>query len=268
MKRRESAPYWSLRSPADPGTDIVLRASIFENRMPPRAFYFGLTAAAIHDLPLPPRCAGDTSLHVGVVSGARRVDALGVTPHHVRIEPRDIVTHRSMRVTSAARTWCDLAASRLTLAELVAAGDRAVWHRAPRTTMAELSACIDRYDGRRGSRLMRTAFGLLSEAADSPPESEVRVAIFTAGFPPPTVNAEIVLSNGETFRPDLSWPRFKVAIDYEGDHHRVGRDQWNRDIRRFRSFRDENWRVYRATAEDYRSPHSLLVWLAKHLPTE
>ena len=193
------------------------------------------------------------------------MDALGVTPHHIRVQPREIVTVGNRRVTSVARTWCDLASSQLTLAELVAAGDRALWNRAPLATFGELFTCVHEYEGRRGARLMRTALGLLSSAADSPPESELRVAIVTAGFPPPIVNAEIKMKSGEMFQPDLSWPHDKVAIDYEGDHHRVHRDQWNRDIRRFRTFHDESWRVYRATADDYRTPHRILIWLAQNL---
>jgi hypothetical protein len=126
-------------------------------------------------------------------------------------------------------------------------------------------ACVERYEGRRGSRLMRMAFGLLSDASDSAPESEVRVAIGGAGFPSPEVNVPIG-ANGETLHPDLSWLRFKIAIDYEGDHHRVDRTQWNRDIQRFRIFADAGWRIYRATADDYRSPHNLLLWLARNLP--
>jgi hypothetical protein len=191
---------------------------------------------------------------------------LGVIPHHLRVPPQDIVTHRSLRVTSIERTWCDLATSRLTLAELVAAGDRAIWRRDPRTTADDLLDCVRRYEGRRGSRMMRTALGLLTNAADSAPESEVRVAIIRAGFPPPSVNKEIRLANGVTLHPDLSWPSFKVAIDYDGDHHRVKRDQWNRDIQRFRKLADAGWRIYRATAEDYRSPQQLLLWLARNLP--
>lgn len=266
MKAHDVAPYWGLRAREDPGADVALRASIFASRMPERAFYFGRTAAGLHGLPLPPRFAGETGLHVGVPSGARRVDALGVIPHHVRIAPNDVVTHRSLRVTSVERTWCDLATSGLSLAELVAAGDRALWHRAPWTTAARLQDCMHRYEGRRGARLMRAAFEMLSDAADSPPESEVRVAIVMAGFPPPLANSEIRLRNGETMQPDLSWPQYKVAIDYEGDHHRVGREQWNSDIRRFRAFNDESWRIYRATADDYRAPHKILLWLARNLP--
>jgi hypothetical protein len=194
------------------------------------------------------------------------MDALGIVPHHVRIAPHDVVTHKSLRVTSVARTWCDLAASGLELGELVAAGDRALWWRSPRTTAVEILATIHRYEGRRGARLMRTAFGLLSDRSDSAPESEVRVATVLAGFPPPLVNAEIRMPDGEPFQPDLSWPDHKVAVDYDGDHHRVNRDQWNRDIRRFRILDDQDWRVYRATADDYRQPHKLLMWLAHNLP--
>jgi hypothetical protein len=266
MRERLVAPYWGLRTRADPGADPVLRAAIFADRMPPRAFYFGRTAAALHELPLPKRFAAETALHVGVHAGDRRVDALGIVGHHVRIGSDDVVTHRSLRMTSVARTWCDLASSQLTLAELVAAGDRALWHRHATSTRDEIGACIRSYEGRRGALLMRQAFSLLTNKADSAPESEVRVAIISAGFPPPEVNVEIRLSTGETLHPDLSWPEFKIAIDYEGDHHRVERDQWHQDIQRFRAFNDAAWRIYRATAEDYRDPQRILGWLARNLP--
>ncbi len=239
---------------------------MFAERMPPRAFYFGRTAAALHGLPLPTRFASETLLHVGVASGQRRVDTLGVQAHHVDLSRSDVVELHGLRVTSVERTWCDLAAARLTLAELVAAGDRAIWRRSPRTTLAALQRNIDGYQGRRGSRLMRVAFGLLSDAADSPPESELRVAIIDAGFPPPAVNLPLETPGGERYSPDLSWPELKVAIEYEGDQHRLDREQWNHDIRRFAALQDAGWWIYRATAEDYRSTHRLILWLAQRVP--
>jgi hypothetical protein len=113
---------------------------------------------------------------------------------------------------------------------------------------------------------MRVAFGLLSDAADSAPESELRVAIIDAGFPPPAVNLPLEMPGGERFSPDLSWPELKIAIEYEGDHHRSDREQWNHDIRRFAALQDAGWWIYRATAEDYRSPHRLILWLAQRMP--
>jgi hypothetical protein len=239
---------------------------IFAPRMPTRAFYYGRTAAALHGLPLPARFGSETLLHVGVAAGQRRVEALGVVPHHVRLEPSDIVLSRGVRVTSVGRTWCDLVTAGLSLAELVAAGDRAIWKRAAQEDVAGLRSCVDRYSSRRGSRLMRTALELLDDAADSAPESEIRVAIIEAGFPPPAVNEAVELAAGERIHPDLSWAELKIAIEYEGDHHRQDREQWNRDIRRFSAMQDAGWWFYRATADDYRSKHRLLVWLAQRMP--
>jgi len=264
MKKHPVAPYQSIRASADPGSDIPLRALMFNVRMPERAFYYGPTAAAVHGLPLPVRFSDETLLHVGVAAGARRLDALGIVPHHVRITSADLVTIRDVRATSIERTWCDLATCGLTVAELVAAGDRALWHRDPRTTRPDLSAAVARYEGRRGSRLMRTALMLLTDASDSAPESELRVAIIEAGFAAPEVNIPVHVG-GAVIHPDLSWPSRRVAIEYEGDHHRTDRDQWNSDIRRQTMLNEAGWSVYRATAEDYRSAHRLLLWLARRL---
>ena len=265
MKRYPSAPFQGLRAGADPGFDVTARARTFLPRMPERAFYFGRTAAALHGLPLPSRFATETHLHVGVVAGARRVDALGIIPHHVTIEPLDITRRAGLPLTSACRTWCDLAASGLRLGELVAAGDRIIWRRMPTGTEDEIQHAMSRYEGRRGLRLMRVAVAMLNDRSDSAAESQLRVAIALAGFPDPLVNAEFEI-DGRVVHPDLSWVEHRVAIEYEGDHHRTDRDQWHRDIRRDGGYGDSGWSLYRATADDYRSPDNLLLWLARRLP--
>jgi len=235
--------------------------------MPGRAFYFGRTAAALHRLPLPRRFSAETHLHIGVAAGSRRIDAIGVVGHHVRIDPFDVGALGDLPVSTAARTWRDLAASGLRLAELVAVGDRIVWHRSPRSTVHKLRAAIGRYESRRGIRLLRTAVDMLSDRSDSAPESELRVAILEAGFPPPEVNVERPFP-GVTVHPDLSWLEQRVAIEYDGEHHRTNAGQWHRDIRRDQGYRDAAWSCYRATSEDYASPHRLLFWLARHLPRD
>lgn len=265
MKHYPAAPFHGLRAYADPGLDLGFRARTFLPRMPERAFYFGRTAAAIHGLPLPARFAAETHLHVGVASGARRVDALGIVPHHVRLDPVDITLREGLPISSVSRTWCDLAASGLRLSELVAAGDRIIWRRAPRGSVDELRHAMSRYASRRGVRLLRAAIDMLSDRSDSAPESELRIAIVLAGFPRPLVNAELEVG-GRHVSPDLSWPDHRVAIEYEGDHHRIKRDQSHRDIRRDGGYGDGGWSLYRGTADDYRSPHDLLLWLARRLP--
>lgn len=232
--------------------------------MPPRAFYFGRTAAALHGLPLPSRHSGETHIHVGVTAGERRVDPLGVIPNHVRMHETDVVTLAGLPVSSVCRTWCDLAASGLRLGELVAAGDRIIWRRSPTGTREELGLAVSRYESRRGIRSLRAALELLSDRSDSATESELRVAILLAGFPQPLVNVE-VRAGGREVHPDLSWPDRRVAIEYEGDHHRTDRDQWHRDIRRDGGYAEGGWSLYRATFEDYRDPHDLLLWLARRI---
>jgi very-short-patch-repair endonuclease len=265
MKQYPTAPYSGLRADADPGFDVTVRARTFLPRMPPRAFYFGRTAAALHGLPLPTRFTSETHLHVAVTAGCRRVDALGIIPHHVRVHPSDVIRLAGLPISSVWRTWCDLAAAGLGLGELVAVGDRIIWRRSSAGTIDDLRRATSRYESRRGVRLMRAAIDMLSDRSDSATESELRVAILLAGFPRPLVNAELEIG-GRVTHPDLSWPDRRVAIEYEGDHHRTDRDQWHRDIRRDGGYRDSGWSLYRATAEDYRSPHDLLLWLARRLP--
>ena len=244
--------------------DATLLAHAFLLRLPHRAFYFGRTAAALHGIPLPPMLSDPLPLHVGVVAGTRRVHAQRVVGHHVRIGPADLTHVGGLPVTTAERTWCDLAADgALTVGGLVAAGDRILWRRDPLGTRESLDAAVDRYDGRRGTRLMRAARPHLSDRADSPPESELRVAITLAGLLPPAVNLSIRDATGRLIAtPDLSWPSRRVALEYEGDHHRVDRDQWHRDIERFGRLQEHGWVVLRATSADYRRPDALLHRLA------
>src|SRR5690606_8369925 len=111
----------------------------FAPRLPARAFFCEPTAAALWGLPLPrpPR-----ALHIGVRAGHRRVEAEGVIAHHFTLRDADIRVHRGVRVTSPARTWCDLAAAPLSLAQLVAVGDRILWRKAPLATPAQLGEVL------------------------------------------------------------------------------------------------------------------------------
>jgi hypothetical protein len=264
MKHYTAAPFVGLRADADPGFDVAARARIFLPRMPPRAFYFGRTAAALHRLPLPARFASETHLHVGVPTGARRIDALGIIQHHVLVESEDLTRRGGLPISTTARTWCDLAAADLRLGELVAVGDRIIWARSPIASLDGLRSAVHGYRSRRGIRLLRAALDMISDSSDSAPESELRVAILLAGFPPPAVNIEVRLGD-RTVRPDLSWPDRLVAIEYEGDHHRTDRNQWHRDIHRDTSYEDFGWARYRATSQDYASPHRMLLWLGRRL---
>ena len=48
----------------------------------------------------------------------------------------------------------------------------------------------------------------------------------------------------------MGWEDILVAVEYEGDHHRTDRRQFNKDIRRMEILTDLGWIVVRVTSED------------------
>jgi hypothetical protein len=216
-------------------------------------------------MPLPSRLSV-RDLHVGVAAGARRVVASGIRSHHVTIADAERTTRLGADVTTIERTWCDLAAGGLTLSELVAAGDYAIWRRRPLTSRASLEKAFTGYAGRRGTRRLGSALQLLSERSDSAPESELRVWVIEAGLPAPSVNVAVFDKRGRFLaQPDLTWRDKRLALEYEGDHHRTDPKQWHADLERFARLQEHGWTVLRAAAEDYRRPGRLLARLARIL---
>lgn len=216
-------------------------------------------------MPLPPAWESG-ELHIAVRAGARRIDASGVRAHHIDVTAADCTLLGGLPVTTIERTWCDLAAGGMDLAPLVAAGDFAIWRRRPRATRGSLQTALARYRGRRGTRTLRRALQLISERSDSAPESELRVSIIEAGLPVPSVNIPVTDAMGRfVAQPDLSWPRWRLALDYEGDHHRIERKQWHKDLERFGRLQEAGWAALRATAADYRDPECLLARLTRIL---
>ena len=49
---------------------------------------------------------------------------------------------------------------------------------------------------------------------------------------------------------DIGWEDIKVAVEYEGDHHRTDRRQFNKDIRPAAAVAELGWIDVRVTAED------------------
>lgn len=170
-----------------------------------------------------------------------------------------------LQVTRPERTWFDLATV-LTLHELVAAGDYLIRRRQPRTSHARLHAAFARYPGRRGRVLIQTALALLSDRAESPAESRLRVILLEAGLPPFAVNLDVFDANGRFLgRGDLVSVRYKLILEYEGDYHRTNRAQWMKDIGRVARLEDEGWRVIRVSAADLRAPEELIARIRRHI---
>jgi very-short-patch-repair endonuclease len=146
-----------------------------------------------------------------------------------------------MAITSPARTLLDLAAV-LHPRALATASDRARDQRIVRGS--ELSALVDRYPGRRGTRALRDYWEADREpaAARSRAERGVLRLISRAGLPRPQVNARVA-----NYEVDLYWPEHGLVLEVDGYAFHRHRAEFERDRRREQDLLAAGLRVSRVT---------------------
>ena len=258
-------PFWGVRVVTSGTLSMLERCDAILGRMPPGAFFSHHTAALIVGMPLPLALSEPVELHIGVVPPGRALRANGIVGHTLRVNPADLQRWHGLPATTPARTWCDLATV-LTLRQLVAAGDYLIRWRMPLATLRELALAVERTAGHRGHALLRQALPLLSDRAESPPESEVRVIVVTHGLPLPLVNHPIRDRHGRLIaRADLYFEDYGELVEYEGDHHRTDLVQWRRDLTRTADVEAEGLHVTRVNADDLRQEASLAARVAANL---
>ena len=279
--RRLQAPFYGVRVAAGGAETLIGRCAALAARYPDAAFSHR-TAALLYELPLPtdfsrrgsamragsavdptdgqPAREMPLTLDVMVPAGRRAPRARGLNGH-TGLRPSDTqMLSCGLRVVRAPLVWSQLAAV-LDLIDLVVLGDACLGRGLATTTQLRELAVAGHG---RGVRRMRRALPLLDSRAESPMESHLRVLIVLAGLPVPEVNKDVVENGLWLARPDLSYPRRRIAIEYEGDHHRTDRRQWRSDKRRRRLLEDAGWMVVEVTADDvYRYPDELISRLRR-----
>lgn len=262
------APYWGVRAGAGTTLDEAAKATAFLSRTTPSAIVSHFSAAKLWGMPLPPRWSSDERLHVSVPPDTRASKARGVAGHHVALHPTDAVRRDGVRLTSQARTLCDLSGY-LQEEDLLAIADYCLWWRredADRLSANDIYVAINRHPTKRGIARLRAIAPLASDRADSAPESKIRYRIHAAGLPTPAVNIELFDAKGGFLAmPDLVYPRFSMALDYEGDHHRTDAAQWEKDIHRVPRLQDAGWHHTRISRSDLRDSGDFLARLARNL---
>ena len=96
------------------------RCAALQQRLPAHVYFSGITAASLTGVPLPSRHQLSRAVHVGVPAPHTAPTGRGVIGHQYQ-NPAWQLWH-GLRVSTPARTWCELAAS-LTVGELVSTGD-------------------------------------------------------------------------------------------------------------------------------------------------
>jgi hypothetical protein len=207
-----------------------------------------LTAAEMLVLPRRRQKETPEMFHVIRPEGSAHLNRPHIIVHRMKLYSDEVTTIDGIPVTTTERTWLDMA-EMLTVDELVAMGDSCV--RVPRAAfeardmplcgLADLQRMIDRHKGKRGLRKAKEAIKLVRVGSDSPQETALRLAMVRAGLPEPELNVPIIGEDGARHHePDLSYRKYRIGIEYEGEQH--GEDgQIVRDITRSENYEALGW---------------------------
>ncbi len=171
----------------------------------------------------------------------------GVITRNLRVETDEVTRVAGLPVTTVERTAYDLA-RRLPIGQAVARLDALM--RARPFGVDDVLKLAKRYPRARGLRQLRAALELVDPGAASPKETWLRLLMIDAGLPTPETQIPV----NEGWRTigvlDMGWEGYKVAAEYDGDHHRTDRRQYARDQWRIRKLEALGWIIVRVIAED------------------
>jgi hypothetical protein len=207
-----------------------------------RGIVAGLSASAVHGAEWVDATAPLEIIH------SNRNPLPGLRIRGDLIEDDEIVTIDGLPVTTPARTALDLACWHPT-DRAVAAIDALM--RATAVKLADIETLVQRYPKRRGIRRAREALGLADAGAQSPKETWLRLLLIRAGLPRPQTQIPVRDEFGGLIAYlDMGWEDVKVAAEYDGEHHRNDRSQYNWDIKRHEMLERLGWIVVRVVASD------------------
>lgn len=239
--------------PRDVEPTALIRAKACWLRSRGHGVLAGFSAAAVHrskwiDPKLPATVIDDNRRRTpGVVVWAGVLDA------------GEICTVDGMRVTTPVRTAIDLA-RKYPLDTAIAAVDALA--RATRLKVDTIEDAVRRYPGRHGRSRVLEVLSLVDAGAESPQETKLRLTVVRAGYPRPETQIPVYNEYGALIgNVDLGWSEHKIALEYEGRHHRLSRYQFDKDIRRFDEMIEQRWIIMRVTAAD--NERTILLRLAE-----
>lgn len=121
-------------------------------------------------------------------------------------------------------------------------------------TGAELWQAAVAQAGRRGIVAVRGLIALADGRAESPMESEARLAMIDGGLPVPELQYELIDGTGRCRRVDFAWPQQRVAVEYDGLDWHSSPEAMRRDRARTAALMDVGWTVIAIVFEDVREP--------------
>ncbi|SMX77810.1 Protein of unknown function (DUF559) [Brevibacterium antiquum] len=205
-----------------------------------------LTAARLYGLPLPAHL-NERSVHVVTPALNASMTRPGVALH--RYKELRTSSFFDLPLISVPQLFVELAPI-LNVAELTTLGEAAIgpWHGEALTSLSSLRREVTDRDRIHDRKTTESALEMMREGVDSPRETWLRLWLINHGFPEPVIHPAIRCSVVPgVLHPDLGYPEKKVAIEYEGDHHRSSDAQFAADNRRLEALNAAGWTVLRVS---------------------
>jgi very-short-patch-repair endonuclease len=199
MQRLQTGVYLLGAAPPTP----MARARAAALACGPDAVVSHRSAACLFNLL--PEIGGEVDV---TVAGRNPGQRQGVRRHRVAHLPRqDVRTMRGLRITSVARTICDLAATE-SARDTEQAFQEALYHDI--VTDTALEAVLEREPNRRGAPVIRS---LIRDPRLTRSERERRLLrlIDQAQLPKPLANVPL---NG--YKADIYWPKHNLVVEFDG----------------------------------------------------
>lgn len=203
-----------------------------------------------------------TGLAASAVHGAKWIDAS--TPIELNYPnnkaPRGIISRAEtllddevhpipgLPVTTVPRTAFDLA--RLgTMRQAVTHVDALA--NATRLSVDDVLGLLPRHPNVRGVRRVPAVLDLADAGSQSPRETWLRLLLIAAGFPRPETQIPVLRADARSYYfLDMGWRDVMVAVEYDGEQHRLDRGIYRDDRTRSEYIADVGWRRIRVIAGD------------------
>lgn len=227
---------------------------------------FGMTTSlALQSVPIPADCDLDSAkLHtVSSVKSKRFRTRHAPLQTHIwkhAAKAANVEMNQHVFALDLFHVWAQLAPY-VSFESLIVLGDAVITATSKQPVLAkdrdaaaiyqDLVKFVEQFTRFRGRPSCVRALPLISPGADSPKESEERLSLVAHGIPQPVANyvvPDAAFASGAPITLDLAWPEFKVAVEYDGDHHRTSKTQWRRDQEKRGVLVGRRWLVFVATA--------------------
>jgi hypothetical protein len=258
-RRQLQGPHWQrlfrdIYAPSDLTLDHRAWCLAATLLLDGRGAISGRSAAAVFGVDIrTPRAP----VEVTVPGGMRRVQSRRLDVVRSALAPGDVQRWAGIRTTTPLRTAFDLA-RRPPLLEAVVAIDAVLAAKlVNREALGRIGAERERWPG---VRQLRKVLVVCDPGAESPMESRLRLVLIAGRLPWPVTQHEVFAPDGSfVARLDLAYPRHRIGVEYEGDHHR-DRSVFQRDLRRINALNACGWTVLRFGAADvYHRPREVIA---------